>query len=275
MTTVALAPRRSTVDDSGAVARFRWMITDTRTIAWRYIRATSRMPEAIVFSLIQPIMFVLLFRYVFGGAVNIVGNIPYVDYLMPGIFSLTVLFGSVATSVGLAEDLQKGLIERFRALPMTRSAVLAGRTISDLVRNIVVMVIMVSVAFMVGFRVLTNPAAFLAGVILLLLFAWTLSWGFAVMGLSAPNSETANIMAMPILLPFTFASSTFVQVRTMPGWLRPFAANQPVSMVVNGARALMAGGPTEAPVLKAIAWCVGLLVVFAPLAVYKYRRAAA
>ena len=152
------------------------------------------------------------------------------------------MFGSVTTSVGLAEDLQKGLIERFRALPMARSAVLGGRTSADLVRNIFVVVLITVVGFLVGFRIGDQRGHVPAGGGLVLLFAYALSWGFAIIGLSAPNSETAQLMAFPILFPLTFASSAFVPVATMPGWLQGFAANQPVSIVIDAARSLMVGG---------------------------------
>jgi ABC-2 type transport system permease protein/oleandomycin transport system permease protein len=185
------------------------------------------------------------------------------------------MFGAVSTSVGLADDLQKGLIERFRSLPMARSAVLAGRTTADLCRNVFVVALLAVVGYLVGFRVQTNALGFLGGMLLLLFFAYAVSWGFAVIGLSAPNGETAQLMAFPILFPLVFASSAFVPVDTMPGWLQPFAANQPVSVVIDAVRALMLGGPTSEVVVKAVAWCVLLLVALVPLAVWRYRRAGA
>ncbi len=256
----------------GVLARFRWALSDTAAVTKRNLLAVLRIPEALFFSSIQPIMFVLLFRYVFGGAIQAPGG-SYVNYLIPGIFVQTVAFGSIGTSIGLAEDLQKGLIERFRALPMARSAVLAGRTTADLVRNVVVVAIITGVGYAVGFRVQTNIFAFLAGVGILLLFAYALSWGFAVIGLSAPNSETAQVMSFPLLFPLTFASSAFVPVHFMPSWLQGFANHQPFSVVINATRALMTGGPTTSITLQAVAWCIGILVVLAPLAVWRYRRA--
>jgi ABC transporter DrrB family efflux protein len=260
-------------DTDTAAARVRWLLSDIYTIAWRYIVSIRRQPETILFSVIQPIMLVLLFRYVFGGSIHIKGT-SYVDYLMPGVFVQTVAFGSVSTAVGIAEDLQKGLIERFRALPMARSAVLTGRTMADLVRNVGSVAIMTGVGFLVGFRIHTNAASFLAGLLMLLLLAWTLSWGFALIGLAATNSETAQVMAFPFLFPFTFASSGFVPVASMPGWLQVFANNQPITKVVDSARAFMSGGPTYTYTWEALAWCLGLLVVFIPLAVLRYRRTA-
>ena len=216
-------------------------------------------------------MFVLLFRYVFGGAIRVPG-VSYVNYLIPGIFVQTVAFGAVSTSIGLAEDLQKGLIERFRALPMARSAVLAGRTFADLCRNVVVVIIITGVGYATGFRIGTHVGAFLAGILLLLAFAYALSWGFAVIGLIAPNSETAQVMSFPVLFPLTFASSAFVPVRSMPHWLQGFANHQPVSVIVNTCRALMIGGPTSSLVLQSLLWCAGIVVVLVPLAVHYYRR---
>jgi ABC-2 type transport system permease protein/oleandomycin transport system permease protein len=215
-------------------------------------------------------MFVLLFRYVFGGAIHAPSG-TYVDFLIPGIFVQTVAFGAVGTSIGLAEDLQTGIIERFRALPMARSAVLAGRTFSDLFRNVFVVVLITGIGYAVGFRIETNVPLFLAGCLILLLFSYALSWGFAFIGLSAPNAETAQVMSFPLLFPLTFASSAFVPVKDMPGWLQGFANHQPVSVVVNATRALMIGGPTRTNVLEALAWCIGIFLVLSPLAVHRYR----
>jgi ABC-2 type transport system permease protein/oleandomycin transport system permease protein len=251
--------------------KWQWAILDGLAVTERNLIAYTRIPEALFFSSVQPVMFVLLFRYVFGGAIKVPG-IDYVNYLMPGVFVQTVLFGAVSTSIGLAEDLQTGLIERFRSLPMARSAVLAGRTTADLCRNVFVVMLMTAVGYLVGFRIHTNVAMFLAGVALLLLFAYAVSWGFSVIGLSAPDSETAQVMAFPVLFPLTFASTAFVPLSSMPHWLQVFARNQPVSLVVNASRALMEGGPTTHAVEAALIWCVGLLVVLAPLAVWKYRR---
>ncbi|HUZ21249.1 MAG TPA: ABC transporter permease [Acidimicrobiales bacterium] len=267
---VIVAPAEARVPD-GTRERFRWAITDALTVTGRNLRNYVRIPESLFFSSVQPVMFVLLFRYVFGGAIQAPGG-SYVNYLIPGIFVQTVAFGAVATSIGLAEDLQKGIVERFRALPMARSAVLAGRTLADLVRNVLVVVLITGVGYAVGFRVQTAALPFIAGLGMILLFAYALSWGFAVIGLSAPNSETAQVMAFPLLFPLTFASSAFVPVRDMPHWLQGFANHQPVSVVVNTARALMLGGPTASFVWQSLAWTAGIIVVLAPIAVRRYRR---
>jgi ABC-2 type transport system permease protein/oleandomycin transport system permease protein len=177
----------------------------------------------------------------------------------------------VSTSIGLAEDLQKGLIERFRALPMARSAVLTGRTTADLIRNVFVVVIMTVVGLLVGFRPTTGVVPYIAGVLLILLFAYALSWGFAVIGLSAPNSETAQVMSFPLLFPLTFISSAFVNVHTMPSWLQGFATYQPVSVTVSACRALMIGGATATWVIQSLLWTVGFLIVLIPLASWRYR----
>jgi ABC transporter DrrB family efflux protein len=246
--------------------------SDAVTIAWRNTLALRRNPQLLVFATVQPVIFVLMFRYVFGGAIRVPG-VPYVDYLMPGIFVQTVTFGALQTGVGLAEDLQKGLVDRFRSLPMARSAVLVGRTLADLLRNVFVVVLMVVVGFIVGWTVHTNVVAVTAGLGLVLAFAYSLSWVFAIVGLSVPDSETAQAASFPVLAPLVFASSAFVPVNSMPGWLQAFARNQPVSVVVNAVRALTLGGPTASAVLKAVVWIVALTAVCAPIAVARYRRA--
>ena len=271
MTTVSL-PVTARPSPSGG--RLRWLFADITTVTWRDLVALTRIPEAVFFSTLQPIMFTLLFRYVFAGAIPIPGNVPYVDYMMPGIFVQTVLFGSISTAVGMAEDLHKGLIERFRALPMARSAVLAGRTTADAVRNVVVVIIITGVGFLVGFRIMDGGVNFVLALLMILAFAYAMSWGFAAVGLAAPNSETAQVMAFPILFPLAFASTAFVPIQSMPGWMQAFASHQPVSVVVNGARSLMVGGYYHSPtsVWHALIWIAGLLVVLIPLSVWKYRK---
>jgi len=227
-----------------------------------------------VFSTIQPVIFVLLFRYVFGGAVKVPG-VPYVDFLMPGIFVQTTVFGAIGTAVGLATDLKSGLLERFRSLPMARSAVLSGRTVADLARNIFVAALMAAVGFAVGFRVHTNAVSFLFGMVLVLLFGYAMSWIFATVGLAVGDPETAQAAAFPVMAPLVFASSAFVPVSSMPGWLQAFAAHQPVSVTATAVRSLVLGGPnanTGWYVFQSIVWSAGILVLFAPLAVRRYRR---
>jgi ABC transporter DrrB family efflux protein len=256
-----------------------WVVGDALAIARRNLIALFRVPTTLVFSTIQPVIFVLMFRYVFGGAIHIPG-VRYVDFLMAGIFIQTVTFGSVNTGIFLAEDLQKGLIERFRSLPMARSAVLAGRTLADVARNVLVIVIMVVVGFMVGFRVHTNAVEFLAAVALMLLFGFAMSWIMALIGLSARNGEAAQAASFPLMALLVFASNAFVSPTTMPAPLRAYANHQPVTATVNAVRALMGANPpalhihTTTAVLTALAWAVGIVLVFAPLAVRRYRQAA-
>jgi ABC-2 type transport system permease protein/oleandomycin transport system permease protein len=272
-----LVARQPTTDGRSHLSH---TVTDSLAIASRYLIAYKRLPQLLVFSTIQPIMFVLLFRYVFGGAIAVPGGIAYVDYLMPGIFVQSTVFGAASTGIGLAEDAGKGLIERFRSLPMARSAVLLGRTWADLARNAFVIVLMALVGFLVGFRIQGTWAAFALSLVIILLFAYALSWVTALIGLKASNAEAAQAATFPILFPLTFASSAFVPVQAMPEWLQGFATYQPVSVVINAARSLCLGEqasalyttPTSQYVAGALAWTVAIVVVFAPLAVRAYRR---
>jgi ABC-2 type transport system permease protein/oleandomycin transport system permease protein len=255
---------------------FRWAVADSRTVAWRNLVAMTRMPQVLVFSTIQPIIFVLMFRYVFGGAI-VISHVPqYVNYLMPGVFAQTVVFGSIQTGVGLSEDLHKGLIERFRSLPMARSAVLVGRTLADLVRNFFVMWLMVIVGFIVGWRINTNVFGLLAGVGVMLLFGYSLTWIFAIVGLNSSSAEAAQAASFPILAPLVFASTAFVSAAQMPGPLKWFAEHQPVSITIDAVRSLTFGGPFADPgkVVASIIWSVAIIAICAPLAVRSYRKKA-
>jgi ABC transporter DrrB family efflux protein len=251
--------------------RIYWTIADALVLTKRQLLQIPRIPEELIFATIQPIMFVLLFRYVFGGAIKVSGT-SYVNYLMSGIFTQTVIFGSTTTGVGLANDLQRGLIDRFRSLPMAKSAVLTGRTISDLVRNTFVVFIMWVVGLLVGFRPEGNALSWLAAVGLLLLTSFAFSWISATIGLAVSSVEAAQSAGFIWLFPLTFASSAFVPTQNMPAWLRAFADHQPVSLVVNAVRGLLLNQPDAATIWKATAWCVGILVVFIPLAVRAYGR---
>jgi ABC-2 type transport system permease protein/oleandomycin transport system permease protein len=250
----------------------RWIISDVMTMARRNLLALVRIPESLVFAVIQPVMFVLLFRYVFGGAIHT--SFTYVNFLIPGILVQTTIFGAIGTTIGLAEDLQHGLIERFRALPMARMAVLGGRTVADLVRNIGVVAIITVVGIGVGFRPHGSLFSYGQGCLLMLVFAYCLSWGFAYVGLAAPNSETAQAMAFPIIFPMTFASSVFVPLSSMPSWLQVFARNQPVSQTADAVRGLMLGVPHGNSTWISLLWSAGALAVLAPLATRRYRRVA-
>jgi ABC transporter DrrB family efflux protein len=249
-----------------------WAASDMLAVTGRGLLMYRRVPQLLVFSTIQPVVFVLVFRYVFGGAINVPG-FPYVDYLMPGIFAQVVVFGSIATAVGLATDMKTGLMERFRSLPMARSAVLGGRTIADLTRNAFVIVLITAVGFAVGFHIHGGVPRFVAGLLLILLFGYALSWIFAALGMFVGDPETAQAAAFPILAPLVFASSAFVPVASMPDWLQVFAKHQPVSVTITAVRDLVLGTPATADVLAALAWIGGILAVFIPLAVWRYREA--
>lgn len=262
---------------SDSKSRLGWAISDTMAIVKRNLITLKRVPQLLIFSTVQPVIFVLLFVYVFGGAIPIPG-ITYVNYLMPGIFLQTVTFGAVNTGVGLADDLNKGFIERFRSLPMARSAVLAGRTVADLIRNLLVVMLMLVVGYLVGFRIQTDVFQAAAAIVLLLAFAFSLAWVFAYVGLGASNAESAQAGSFPIVAVLVFASPAFVPVESMPTWLQGFANHQPVGATVNAVRALMVGGPFATETVKyvslSLAWSIAIVAAFAPLAVSKYRRAA-
>ena len=267
----------SLTEEPRGFARVTGAASDAFAVTGRNLIALRRVPQLIVFSTIQPVIFVLLWRYVFGGAIDVRGGIPYVDFLMPGIFVQTVVFGAMGAAVGLAADIKSGLLERFRALPMARSAVLAGRTFADLTRNVFVVALMAAIGFAVGFQVHTTALGFLAGLLVVLLFGYVLSWVFVTLGLLVSDPETAQAAAFPIMAPLVFASNAFVPPETMPGWLRVFAEHQPVSATISAVRALVLGAPpgesTALLVLQALAWMAVILMVFAPLAVHRYRRA--
>ena len=249
------------------------VISDAVAVARRNVIGLLRVPTTVVFATIQPVLFVLMFRYVFGGAIRPPSNgVRYVDYLMAGIFVQTVTFGAVNTGVGLAADLQLGLIERFRSLPMARSAVLAGRVLADMLRNLFVIILMVVVGFLVGFRVHTGVVPFLGAVALMLLFGMALSWFMALIGLVTGNPEAAQAAAFPILALVVFASNAFVPTETMPGPLRAYANHQPVSATVSAVRALLNGGATAGHVFSAVAWTLAIAIVFAVLSVARFRR---
>jgi ABC-2 type transport system permease protein len=252
-------------------SRLFWAIADALVLAKRQLVQIPRIPEELVFSTIQPIMFVLLFRYVFGGAI-VVKDTTYVNYLMAGIFVQTIAFGSTSTGIGIAQDLQRGLIDRFRSLPMARSAVLTGRTLADLVRNSFVVVVMIIVGLLVGFRPDGSVRGWIAGGGLLLLLGFALSWLGALIGLSVRSVEAAQSAGFIWLFPLTFASSAFVQTSSMPDWLRAFAEHQPLTLVINTVREFILGKPVGSEGWQALVWCLGILIVFVPLAVWAYER---
>jgi ABC transporter DrrB family efflux protein len=260
-------------EERHGLGRFSGAISDGAAMWQRNLIGLRRTPQTLVFSTLQPVIFVLLFRYVFGGAVSQGLSVPYVDYLMPGIFAQMTVFGAMLTAVGLAADLKSGMLERFHSLPMSRSAVLVGRTTADLTRNLFVVILVSIVGFMVGFRVHTSILGYVAGMALVLLFGYALSWVFASVGLAVGDPEAAQAASFPVMAPLVFASSAFVLVATMPSWLQPFVRNQPVSAVINGVRSLMLGGPFETSIVPALLWIAGVLALFGPLAVWQYRKA--
>jgi len=251
-------------------------IRDALAITGRNLIAYRRVPQLLVFSTIQPVIFVVMFRYVFGGAIHIRGSVSYVDFLMPGVFVQTVVFGAIATAIGLASDMKSGLMERFRSLPMARSAVLAGRTTADLARNVFVVLLMLVVGFLVGFRIHTDVLGLLGGILLLLAFGYAMCWIFATVGLVVGDPETAQAAAFPVLAPLVFASTLFVDSASMPRWLAAWADHQPVSLTAKAVRYLTLGDSPlgrASDLWAALAWIAGILIVFAPLAVRRYRRA--
>jgi ABC transporter DrrB family efflux protein len=261
--------------------RTRWAIRDGLVLTRRNLLRYIRIPTLLVFSTIQPVMFVLLFRYVFGGAItNLPGGINYVNYLMPGIFVQTAIFGSTQTGIGLAEDLNAGIIDRFRSLPMSRSAVLAGRTTADLFRNLFVVVLMTIVGYLVGFSFQDGLALGVLVIGLAVLVGFAFSWISATLGLAIKNVESVQAASFIWIFPLTFASSAFVPTASMPGWLQAWANNNPVTTWVNTLRAFTLGSPylhaIDATylglVVKSGIWIGLILAIFVPLSVRIYRR---
>ena len=264
---------------TGATGGLRQALADGLIIAWRNLKRVPRIPELAIFAILQSIMFVLLFAFVFGGAIPLPGGGSYREFLMPGIFAQTIAFAAATTAVGMTDDVSKGIIDRFRSLPMARSAVLSGRTLSDLVYNGGILVVLMLSGLAVGWRVNTGIAQFLAGVALLLLFTFAMSWIGVWLGLSVPTVEVANQMGFIVLLPLTFLSNVFVPPQTLPSWLRPVAEWNPVSVLTASTRQLWGnpnpfaaqGFPAEHPILLTLIWVAVLLAVFAPLGVRRYR----
>ena len=248
--------------------------TDARVVSGRNLRHFVRQPDLLVFSTIQPIMFVLLFTYVFGGAIShsLPPGVSYIDYLLPGILVQSVTFRASQTAVGLSDDLKLGVIDRFRSMPMARSAVLIGRATADLVRNVLIIVLMIIVGYIIGFRFQAGVAQALVCIALVSAFGLALSWIFAFVALTVRSAEAAQTAGFVILFPLVFASSVFVPVSTLPSWLQAVAKGSPVTLTANAARSLALVPGTPSSLGGAIAWIVGLLAVFVPLSVWRYRR---
>jgi ABC-2 type transport system permease protein/oleandomycin transport system permease protein len=250
-------------------------VSDTFVLARRNLLRIPRQPDLLTAYTIQPVMFVLLFVYVFGGAIDS-GPFDYVDFLMPGIIVQSIAFGGFVTALGLSEDVQKGLIDRFRSLPMSRGAVLAGRTFSDIALNCLSLVVLFAVGFIAGFGFIDSSAGeIVLGLILVLLLGYAFSWIFALVGLFSSSPETANSIGFTLIFPLTFASSVFVPVETMPDGLRQFAEVNPFTTISDAIRSLWIGTPANSDVWMAFVWCFALIAIFAPLAVSRYRKVAA
>jgi ABC transporter DrrB family efflux protein len=256
------------------VSAASYAVSDMLVLARRTLLRVRRQPDLLVGYTIQPIMFVLLFLYVFGGAIDVPG-LDYVDFLIPGIIVQSMIFGGFVTALGLSDDLKKGLIDRFRSLPMWGPAVVAGRILGDVGLNVLQLVIMFTVGIAAGFRFSTSPPEIALGLVLLLFLGYAFSWVFAFIGLTASSPEAANAYGFTILFPLTFVSSAFVPVATMPSWLQPVADNNPFTAMVNAARALFVGTPAENYVWLAFGWGALITAVFASLSIWRYRQAVA
>jgi ABC-2 type transport system permease protein len=254
------------------VSTLAYAVSDTAVLAKRSLLRIRRQPDLLIGFTVQPVMFVLLFVYVLGGAIQTPG-FDYVDFLMPGIIVQSMAFGGFVTALGLAEDLKKGLIDRFRSLPMWAPAVLAGRILADVGTNVIQLAIMFAVGIAAGFRFDSSVPEIVAGMGLLLLIGYSFSWVFALIGLAASSPEAANAYGFTIIFPLTFISSAFVPVDSMPSWLQTFAEVNPVTTMVDAIRALFLGTPAGNDVWGAVVWCVAIIAVFGTLSVWRYRQA--
>jgi ABC transporter DrrB family efflux protein len=273
MTAITAAPGAVQPDAPGLFTQARWAVSDTLTITRRNLLVWMRVPAYIVFTVIQPVMFVLMFRYVFGGAILVKVPGGYVNFLMPGIIGQTAAFATFGTAIALAQELQKGVIDRLRSMPMARSAVLAGRLVADTGRMTVTILIVIAVGYAVGFRFENGVLPAIAMVVLSIGFGLAICCIAAFTGLAIGDEESVQAFGLIWLFPITFLSSAFVPIHTMPGWLQAFANNQPVTYVIDTMRGLAVGGPVEANLWKSLVWLAGIFIVFAPLAVRAYRRA--
>jgi ABC transporter DrrB family efflux protein len=256
------------------MSSLQYALSDTLVLSKRSLLRIRRQPDLLIGFTVQPVMFVLLFVYVFGGAID-TGDLDYVDFLIPGIIVQSMVFGGFVTALGLADDIKKGLIDRFRSLPMWGPAVVAGRILADVATNVIQLVIMFAVGILVGFRFHTSFPEVLAGIALLLLLGYAFSWVFAFIGLTASSPESANAYGFTILFPLTFVSSAFVPPETMPSWLQPIAEYNPFTTMVDAARALFVGTPAGNDVWGAVVWALAITAVFGALSVWRYRRTVA
>ena len=260
--------------DDALPARRGPALASTATITGRNLRRLMRVPTLLVFATVQPVLFVLLFTYAFGGAVHVPGVAHYIDYLLPGILVLAIGFGASQTGVAIAEDLSAGMIDRFRSLPIPSGAVLVGRVTADALRNLFVVALMIAVGAAIGFRFHAGPAAALAAVALAVATGLAFSWLNLLLGLAVRDPESAGLAGLfPIIILFC-PSSALVPVATMPGWLQAFAKANPITVITGALRALCLGGPATRPAIEATAWITVLLAVTVPAAIARYRHAA-
>jgi ABC-2 type transport system permease protein len=252
-------------------SKLYWLLSDTSVLIVRSLRPIFKNMDQLLGLTIQPIMFMLLFRYVFGGAIQ-TGGISYVNFLVAGILIQSSAFGSLTTSLSVATDVRRGIIDRFKTLPMSSLAVITGHIVADLVRNTLSAIIMISVALLVGFRPVAGPAEWILIVLILLLFTFTMSWIAAIMGLLAKSIEAVQWMGFLFVFPLTFASAAFAPTESMPYVLRLFAENQPVTHVIEAIRALMVGTPIGSHGTLAVIWCVLLTLIAMPITAYLFRR---
>ncbi|HEY1466822.1 MAG TPA: ABC transporter permease [Acidimicrobiales bacterium] len=274
MTTTTSAPVLEALDIPGPppIQRLRYGLMDMTTLTRRDILVWARNPAFLVFAIVQPVMFVLLFRYVFGGAINV--NVPggYVNFLMPGIIAQSAAFASFGTAIALARQIQRGVIDRFRSMPMARSGVLLGRLMADTIRLTITVLVILVVGYAVGFRFENGVVPAILMVILGIVFGVSICTISAYVGLAIRDEESVGSFGLIWLFPLTFVSAAFVPVSSMPGWLQAFAKNQPVTIVIDEMRALALGGPLALHGWQSALWLAGIFAVFVPLAVRAYRR---
>ena len=271
--TSATATTTLPLADPGPFVRARWAFSDTMAITRRNLLVWFRVPAYLFFSVIQPVIFVLMFRYVFGGAIHV--HVPggYVNFLMPGIIGQTAAFACFGTAIALAQELHKGVIDRLRSMPMARSAVLTGRLTADTLRLTITILIVVGIGYAVGFRFLNGAGPAVLMVLMAILLGLACCVIAAYTGLAIKDEESVQSFGLIWLFPLTFLSSAFVPISSMPGWLQAFANNQPVTFIIDLMRSLALGGPIEANLWKSAAWLAGIFIVFLPLAVRAYKRA--
>jgi ABC transporter DrrB family efflux protein len=270
----------ATTTDVRADAQGGSVVTDSLVVTWRNLKRIPRIPELAAFAILQSVMFVLLFAYVFGGAIPLPDGGSYTEFLLPGIFAQTLTFAAATTAIGMTDDMAKGLIDRFRSLPMSRSAFITGRTASDVVYNLGILIVLMLSGLAVGWRVHRGLGNFLIAVGVALLFAYAMSWLGVWLGMLVPTVEVAQQVAFTAIFPLTFVSNAFVPIETLPGWMQPFAEWQPVSAVTSSLRDLFGNPnpaamgeafPAQHPVMLTVIWTIVIVAIFAPLGTRRYK----